>query len=321
MSKILLVDIRQLTGAQRAAIEAEARARGFSAVFSEDAAQAASAAAEAEIIFGPNAELLKHSPKLKWLCVPSAGADNYLKPALEERDGVMLSNSSGAYGVTIAEHIVMVTLMLMRREMEYVEVVRNRGWQRNLRIRSIRASRVTLLGTGDIGREAALRLRGFAPRSIVGVNRSGAARGDVFDEVAPIGALDALLPNTDLLVMSLPDTPETRRIMDARRLGLLPEDAFIVNVGRGSAIDQAALADQLRAGRFAGVALDVFEREPLPADDPLYDCPRLLITPHVAGNMTLDYTLERIVALFLEDFGNYCDGLPLERRVERGKGY
>jgi phosphoglycerate dehydrogenase-like enzyme len=101
----------------------------------------------------------------------------------------------------------------------------------------------------------------------------------------------------------------------------MPPDAFIVNVGRGSAIDEAALARQLREGRFAGVALDVFVREPLPADDPLWECPRLLVTPHVAGNMTLGYTVERIVALFLEDFGLYCDGAPLLRRVKPGKGY
>jgi phosphoglycerate dehydrogenase-like enzyme len=134
-------------------------------------------------------------------------------------------------------------------------------------------------------------------------------------------ALDDLLPQVDLLIMALPGTPETRHIMDARRLHLLPEDAFIVNVGRGSAIDEAALASQLRAGRFAGVALDVFQTEPLPSDDPLWDCPRLLITPHVAGNMTLGYTRQRIVELFVEDFGNYCEGKPLKRGVTLGQGY
>lgn len=321
MSKTLLVDVRVLTEAQRASIGAEARARGYEAVFCFDDAQALSAAREAEIIFGANEALLQCSPKLKWLCVPSAGAEQYLKPALEDREGVLLSNSSGAYGVTIAEHIAMVSLMLMRRELDYAELVRSRGWRRDLPVRSIRDSWVTLLGTGDIGREAASRLRSFGPRSIVGVNRSGRNPGGAFDAVHALDALDGLLTETDLLVMSLPSTPETEGLLDARRLELMPEDAFIVNVGRGSAIDEAALARQLRAGRFAGVALDVFANEPLPAEDPLWDCPRLLITPHVAGNMTLGYTVQRIVELFIEDFRNYCDGLPLRRRVERGKGY
>ena len=215
----------------------------------------------------------------------------------------------------------MVTLMLMRREMEYAELVGRRGWRRDLPIRSIRDSRVTLLGTGDIGREAAIRLRAFGPERIVGVNRRGRNPGDMFDEIHPFTELDRVLPETDLLVMSLPGTPETKHIMDAHLLGLMPEDAFLVNVGRGSCLDQAALMDQLNAGRFAGVALDVFESEPLAADHPLRDCPRLLITPHIAGNMTLAYTRQRIVELFLEDLDNYCAGRPLKRGVSLQKGY
>lgn len=315
MRRVLFVDIPILTERQRAAIVSEARRRGFEVTFD------VKDVADAEIIFGANADLLSRAPKLKWLCVPSAGAEQYLKPALEDREGVMLSNSSGAYGVTIAEHIVMVTLMLMRREMEYAALVAGRGWRRDLPIRSIKDCRVTLLGTGDIGREAALRLKAFGPRSITGINRGGRSPGAMFDAVTAIDGLDAVLPETDLLVMSLPSTSETQNILDDRRLRRMPTDAFIVNVGRGSAIDEAALARQLREGRFAGVALDVFVHEPLPADDPLWECPRLLVTPHVAGNMTLGYTVERIVALFLEDFGRYCDGAPLLRRVEPGKGY
>lgn len=321
MTKTLLVDVRELTEDQRAAIDAAARQRGYRAAFVSSETEAEAVAPEAEILFSLNAALLKRAPKLRWWCVPYAGVDAFLKPALEDRRDILLSSSSGAYGVTIAEHIVMVTLMLMRRQMEYTEVVRRGDWRRDLPIRAIRGSRIAVLGAGDIGREAAVRLRAFGPASITGVNRSGKNPGDMFDAVVPVSALDDLLPQVDLLIMALPGTPETRHIMDARRLQLLPEDAFIVNVGRGSAIDEAALASQLRAGRFAGVALDVFKREPLPPDDPLRTCPRLLITPHVAGNMTLCYTVARIVELFLEDFANYCDGRPLARRVEPGKGY
>lgn len=315
MSRVLLVDIPVFSDAQRKAIEAAARERGFEVSYdSRDAA-------EAEVIFCANAKLVARAPKLKWLCVPSAGTDQYLKPVLEDREGVMLSNSSGAYGVTIAEHTVMATLMLMRRELEYAELVRHRGWRRDLPVRAIRDCRATLLGTGDIGREVAVRLRAFGARSITGVNRRGRDPGPMFDAAHAIDRLDDVLPETDLLIMSLPDTPETRGIMDDRRLRLLSDDAFIVNVGRGSAIDEAALARQLHEGRFGGVALDVFTREPLSADDPLWDCPRLLITPHVAGNMTLAYTRQRIVELFLEDFARYCEGKPLQRRVALQQGY
>ena len=215
----------------------------------------------------------------------------------------------------------MVTLELMRRQPEYQRLVGERGWRRDLPVRSIRGSRITLLGTGDIGRETAIRFRAFGPKSITGVNRRGRPSGDMFDAIRTLADLDQVLEETDLLVMSLPGTRETRGLMNEARLNRLPEDAFIVNVGRGTAIDQKALERCLRSGRFAGVALDVFEREPLSPEDTLWDCPRLLITPHVAGNMTLGYTVDRIVRLFLEDFERYCQGQPLARRVESEQGY
>ena len=239
MTKTLLVDVRELTDSQRATIADAARARGFRAAFASNEAEAEAVAPEAEILFSLNAALLKNAPKLKWWCVPYAGVDAFLKPALEDRRDILLSSSSGAYGVTIAEHIVMVTLMLMRRQMEYTEVVRNGGWRRDLPIRAIRGSRIAVLGAGDIGREAAVRLRAFGPASVVGVNRSGKNPGDMFDAVVSVDALDDLLQRVDVLIMALPDTPETRHILDVRRLHLLPEDAFIVNVGRGSVCARA----------------------------------------------------------------------------------
>ena len=321
MSRKLLVHTRFFAEKHIAAIDAAARARGFEMVFTDDADQAVAAAGDAEILFCAEPRLPKAAPELKWLCLTSAGADAYLKPGAILNPDALLTNSSGAYGVTIAEHVVMVTLELMRRQQEYADVVARRDWVRTLPVRSIRNCRCTLLGTGDIGREAAIRLQAFGPKRVVGVNRGGRNPGEMFDEVVSIDRLDEVLPETDLLVMSLPGTPETKGLMDARRIGLMPADAFLVNVGRGNALDQRALEAHLRAGRLLGAALDVFEKEPIENDDTLWECPRLLITPHVAGNMTLPYTVDRIVELFLEDFDNYCAGRPLKRLVDRQKGY
>lgn len=317
----LLVNIHQLTEAHRAAISAAAEGAGWAAAFCDDPQSALTEAPDAEVIFGPDESLLKAAPNLKWLCVPSAGAEQYLDPALYANPEALLSNSAGAYGVTIAEHIVMVTLELMRRQKDYDAVVARRGWLRTLPIHSIRGSRATLLGTGDIGREAAARLRAFGPARVTGVNRTGHAVDGDFDALLPLSALDDVLPETDLLVMALPGTRETAGLMDARRLALLPKEAYLVNVGRGSAVDQRALAALMAGGHLSGAALDVFEVEPLPPGDALWECPRLLITPHVAGNMTLGYTVDRIVRLFLEDFANYRAGRPLIRQVDREKGY
>ena len=319
--RTIVTDIAQLTDAHRAAIEAAARAHGFEARFFDSEADALADAAGAEILFTGSLALVGAAKALKWLCVPSAGVEPYLPREVYGSPDAVLTNSSGAYGVTIAEHIVMVAIAMMRRQPEYDRILARREWRRDLVIRSIRGSRITLLGTGDIGRETAMRLRAFAPESITGVNRSGRDAGPLFDRTLPVSELDDVLPETDLLVMSLPGTPATNGLMDRRRLALLPKDAFLVNVGRGNAVDEAALVELMQGGHLGGAALDVFSVEPLPKDHPLWDCPRVLITSHTAGNMTLGYTVDRIVEMFLEDFENYCAGRPMAHMVDRALGY
>lgn len=121
--------------------------------------------------------------------------------------------------------------------------------------------------------------------------------------------------------MSLPATAETKGILSRERFALLPQDAYIVNVGRGSAIDEDALADNLESGHLAGAALDVFQTEPLPAGHRLWKTKNLLITPHVAGNMTLPYTKDKNVQMFIEDLKNFTEGRPLHYLVDRKLGY
>jgi len=320
MKKILVCTPR-LTENNRRDIIAAAEGRGYSVVFSDDLAAALCEAAGAEIILSPDPALPGAAPALQWMCCSFAGVEPFLRPGAFANPQALLTNASGAYGVTIAEHVVMVALELMRRQPDYNRVVARRDWVRDLPIRSLRGSRITLLGAGDIGRETAIRLRAFGPKRIVALNRSGRDAGAMFDRTLPVSALDGILPETDLLVMSLPGTPETAGIMDGRRLSLLPKDAFLINVGRGSAVDEGALLKLMAGGHLAGAALDVFATEPLPKDSPMWDCPRVLITTHVAGNMTLEYTVDRIVAMFIEDFHRYCEGKPLLHLVDRDKGY
>ena len=319
MSRILVTAIPQLTEAHRGRIRAAAERQGLEALFFERDGDALPALAGAEILFAQSADLAAAAPALRWQCTPSAGVDHF-SPETFAASGAVLTNSSGAYGVTIAEHVILVILQLLRRQPEYADIIARRQWQRDLAIRSIHGSRALLLGTGDIGRETARRLRGFAPASVTGMNRSGRNPENLFDRIIPEGELDAALPEADLVILSLPGTAETAHVLDRRRLSRLPDGALLVNVGRGVAVDQAALEAELRAGRLYA-ALDVFEREPIPADASLWQCPNLLITPHAAGNMTLPYTLDRIVELFLQDLENYGAGRPLERRVDLRRGY
>ncbi len=276
---------------------------------------------EPDIIYGFGMKIAASSKKLKWLCVPSAGVDFLMKEGAFANRDCLLSNSAGAYGVSIAEHIIAVSLMMMRCLTDHVMLSKNGQWGTPVQQKSLKDCRITVLGTGDIGCSFAKRARAFEPESITGVNRSGSCDDPFYDRIYAVNRLDEVLPDTDLLVMSLPDTPQTRGILSRERIGLLPKGAYVVNVGRGSAIDEDALADSLDAGKLAGAALDVFRTEPLPADSRLWKTKNLLITPHVAGNLTLAHTIDRNVEMFCEDLKNFSEGRPLRYSVDRKLGY
>ncbi len=276
---------------------------------------------DAEVIYGYGMSIAKKSKDLKWLCVPSAGVDYLMKPGCFANEDCLLTNSSGSYGVSIAEHIIAVSLMMMRRLTEFHAETLKGEWKSPRPQKSLKDCNITVLGTGDIGTCFAKRARAFEPKSLIGVNRSGKNPENAYDYVVDVSKLDTYLRETELLVMSLPDTPETRGILSADRLKMLPEGAFIVNVGRGSAIDEDALADLLDAGTLGGAALDVFKTEPLPADSRLWKTKNLLITPHVAGNLTVAHTIDKNVEMFCEDLENYAAGRPLHYLVDRKKGY
>lgn len=323
MSRNICVFLNFMEETHRRQIQTAAEAAGFTAHFFAPGQfeEAKACLQDCEILYAHSPALLRAAPAtLKWYCCAFAGVDPYCKDdGIFANPDCLLTNSNG-YGVTIAEHVVMVMLMLMRRMPEYTEIVRNRVWNNQLPIRSIRGSEFTVLGTGNIGVNVAERLRGMGAAKIIGVNRSGKGNS-AFDEVYPISQLDQLLPSAQTLVMALPGTAETEHILNRQRIALLPETAYVVNVGRGSAVDQDALMDALNQNQLAGAALDVFVPEPLPEDHPLWDTKNLIITPHVSGNLTLGYTRDINVEMFCEDLANYAAGRPLNGLVDRKLGY
>ena len=325
MSREICVCQEFLTEELRARIRQAAGQAGFDVHFFDlsQTEEAKACVQHCEVLYAHDAELVRAAPaSLKWYCCSYAGVDPYCRDeSIFANPACLLTNSAGAYGVTISEHLIMTTLMLMRRMPEYAEVVKNRGWSNQLAVRSIRGSRFTLLGTGDIGSTFAEKVKGLGAASVTGLNRSGKRPSDAFDQVLPISRLDEALPEAHVLVMALPGTPETAGILTRARIALLPADALVLNVGGGAAIDQPALVEALNAGRIAGAALDVMTPEPLPADDPLWSAKNLVLTPHVAGNMSLGYTCERTVEMFCENLARYAAGKPLLHLVDRGRGY
>ena len=324
MSREICVYLEFLTDVHRASIRAAAEQAGFTVhFFTPDQFEEAKACVQhCEVLYAHSPELLRAAPaSLKWYCCSFAGVDPYCKDdGIFQNPDCILTNSN-VYGVTIAEHVVMVTLMLLRRMPEYIEITRNRSWSNQLAVRSIRDNEITILGTGNIGNNVAERMRGMGIGHVIGLSRSGRGRQDLYDEVLPISQLDEVLPRTKILLMALPGTTETAGILSRERIALLPADAIVINVGRGPAVDQVALAEALNAGRISGAALDVMVPEPLPKDDPLWDAKNLILTPHVSGNMTLGYTCDRNVELFCADLANYAAGRPLQGLVDRKRGY
>ena len=312
-----------LTEAHKRQIQGTARKCGFVPhFFTLDQLEAAKACLQScEVLYAQSPELLRAAPAgLKWYCCSAAGVDLYCRDSSIFANPNCLLSNSNVYGVTIAEHVVMVTLMLLRRMPEYEAVVRQRGWSNQLSIRSIRDNTFTILGIGNIGIHTAERLRSMGAARITGLCRSGKFH-PAFDQVHPISALDDVLPKADILIMALPGTPETFHILNRERIAHLPPNAYVINVGRGSALDQRALSEALNNGHLAGAALDVMDPEPLPKDDPLWNTKNLILTPHVSGNMTLGYTCDQAVALFCRDLLNYAAGRPLESLVDRKRGY
>ena len=306
---------------QREMIDAAAAEAGANVIYVKSESEIPEDYKDAEVLYGLGVNFARTSKSLKWLSVTSAGVDYLMQPDSFANKDCILTNATGAYGLTIAEHIIAVSLFMMRK-LDYTYRKTLRGeWSYPQPQKSLKDSRITVLGTGDIGCFFAKRVKAFEPASLIGVCRSGKCTDPNFDSIRQVSELDELLPETDLLVMSLPGTPETENILSRERIALLPEGAYVVNVGRGSAVDEDALADSLEAGKLAGAALDVFKTEPLPKDSRLWNTKNLYITPHVAGNQTLEHTLDTNVKLFCENLVRYGKGLPLENVIDRNKGY
>ena len=274
-----------------------------------------------EILYGYiPVEALAGAKHLRWLCSASAGMEQFMGEVEGLRPDCLLTNSSGAYGPTISEHILMVLLMLMRRMPEYQAAAAERAWPYYTPIRSIIGSHVVMVGTGDIGSNTARRLKALGA-AVTGVCRSGKSGEPAFDRVVSVSEMDSVLPEADAVVMAVPGTPAAAGLLSRERIALLPPRAYVVNVGRGSAIDQEALVEALQAGRLAGAALDVMTPEPLPPDHPLWTCPNTIITPHVSGNMSLGLTCDLDVDMFCRNLRRYAAGEPLEHLVDRRRGY
>ncbi|MBO6159360.1 MAG: D-2-hydroxyacid dehydrogenase, partial [Firmicutes bacterium] len=266
--------------------------------------------AACEVLYGYiPAPLLKKAESLRWLHAASAGVDMFLDDELYAHPSeVVLTHSNGSYGITISEYMVMMMLMLMRRQMEYVRLQDERIWQNVGDIRSIYGSRIVIVGVGDIGSNLARRVKAMGASKVIGVRRKLKAADPAFDSITTFEHLEEAVRDVDVVALCVPATKETKGLLSRQVLAAMSPRTFIINVGRGSAIDQEALIEALNEGKIAGAALDVMTPEPLPKDDPLYDAKNVILTPHVSGNMTLSYTSDINVEIFCRNLERYFKG-------------
>ncbi len=251
-------------------------------------------------------------PQVGWVQSTWAGVEPLLDPAL--RRDYVLTNARGVFGGLMAEYVFAYMLAHERHLVDKYEAQRARRWDPTAH-GTLRGKTIGLLGVGSIGAAIARTARHFGMR-VKGYTRSSETSAD-FDEYFHGDALTPFAREVDYLVSAMPNTAKTRRLVDARLLAALPSRAVFINPGRGSTVDEAALADALRSKRIAGAVLDVFEREPLPPDHELWTLPNVRITSHTAA-LSLP---EDIAPVFIDNYRRLVAGAPLRYVVSFADGY
>ena len=254
------------------------------------------------------------APRLGWVQVMSAGVEQWLAHLPE---GVTLTNASGVHGDKGAEFILMAALMFNFGIPGFLQDQAQRLWRPTFG-GCARGKTVLLLGVGGIGAAAAKLLTAQGYR-VIGVTRSGQCDADVARCIR-IDAMDDVLPQVDVLVSTLPLTPQTEMLFDRRRLDLLPARAGIVIVGRAAVFDYTAMREKLCAGELAGAVLDVYPQEPLPVDDALWSTPGVVMTPHCSLDDHSAY-LEGCLEVFIDNLVRFRSGHPLRNQVDVARGY
>ena len=312
----------KFTGERRETIEQAVRDGGYEVEWlDKDAPFPVSAPEDYAALVGrfPK-ESIKELTNLKWLQLPHAGAESWVNEEMYANADVVLTNSSGVFGLIISEYMLGVMLMHAHHMPEYIERQKAHEWGRVAQNDAIFESCVCIVGTGDLGSCLATRVKALGAACVRGVNRSGRA-AEGFDEIYTIDRLAKAVEGADYIAMTLPSTPSTDNVMNAEVLSHVKPTAFLVNCGRGNAVDEDALVAALMEGRLAGAALDVNKNEPLPADSPLWDVPNLLITPHSSGGDSAELNQRMIYDIVLENVKLFCAGEPLTHVVDKALGY
>ncbi|WP_068773697.1 D-2-hydroxyacid dehydrogenase [Paenibacillus sp. FJAT-26967] len=256
-------------------------------------------------------------PKLRWVQTLSAGVDKLPLQEFDERQ-VTVTNMSGVHAIQMSEYALSVMLGWVRHAKAFYDSQRNKVWNHKLITGELHGQTLGIIGTGSIGTEVARKAKAFDMR-ILGYSRSGSLKPH-FDEIRSGDAgLESLLRESDFVLLLVPGTKETARLLSAEQFAIMKQSAYLINMARGSVVDEADLIQALQNGDIAGAALDVFEQEPLPATSALWEMEQVTMTPHISGD-TPQY-VERSAEIVYPNLRRFLANEPLLNLVDLRLGY
>ncbi|MEM7413520.1 MAG: D-2-hydroxyacid dehydrogenase [Myxococcota bacterium] len=282
------------------------------AVGCEDERRRALARAEVLIQLHTPKDLMQLAPRLRWLQGLGAGVDQFVAAGVT-RDRVVVTNASGVSAGSMAEFVIGRLLQIWKRFPEAEAYQRKHEYVRTYG-RSFAGSVIGIVGLGHIGAAVAQRARAMGVRVLATKRNPEQGDPDAADKIFRTDRLHEMLAQCDGVVVTAPATPETHHLIDRAALAAMKSGAVLVNVARGSLVDEAALLDALASGQLSAAALDVFETEPLPADSPIWDAPNLWVSAH--SSVSVDRYVDDVFDLFEDNLQRFARGEPLRNRVD-----
>jgi phosphoglycerate dehydrogenase-like enzyme len=275
---------------------------------------------QAEIVYGfwfPN-NLLDRVPGVRWIQAMSAGVDKFLDNRML-RSPVILTSAVGIHSTAISEFVLGIMLMMVKQSIPSADMKREKVWKQ-FEPDVLNSKTVGIVGLGHIGREIARLAQAFHMK-VIATRRSvrQANRARYVDILLPQERMSELLAESDFVVVCLPLTGETRKLIGEKELKTMKKTAYFINIARGEIVDETALIQALEDHWIQGAGLDVFAREPLPKDNSLWKMPNAIFSPHIAGRMQ-DYDM-RATRLFCENLNRYLNGKSLKNLVNKRRGY
>lgn len=271
--------------------------------------------------FSIRPEQFATAQKLKWIHSTAAGVGQLMYPELRE-SGIVLTNARGIHSKPMAEHILGTIIAMARRFPDAFRFQQAAHWAQqeiwDARPFELNGKILLIIGFGSIGHELARLMQPIGMR-IWGITRSGRSDAQFAGRILPALELHSVLPQADFVIVAAPETSETKRMIGEKELALMKKSAFLINVARGTLVDQDALIAALRARSIAGAALDVTEEEPLPPESQLWNLDNVFITPHISA--ATDLLWQRQEKLLLENLERWFDGRELLNRVDLNRGY